>query len=208
MVNHTRDFNALLIYWKNYLCLYWFPFVDISFYILYIFIIFFLFSTFKGLILFFCWVMHASKSLPSCTNDSMHLHGPQAARLLCPWNSPGIHSRNTGIQEYWSGLPCPPPEDLPNPGIKCVSLMSNLQWQVGSLPLGPLGSSCWIIEMGNLGNSLIWSLGLCILIVGDTGLILCQGTKILRKNKEKKRKKAPRSRLRIQERISLVPPKD
>ena len=21
-------------------------------------------------------------------------------------------------QEYWSGLPCPPPEDLPNPGIK------------------------------------------------------------------------------------------
>ena len=21
-------------------------------------------------------------------------------------------------QEYWSGLPCPPPEDLPNPGIE------------------------------------------------------------------------------------------
>ena len=27
-------------------------------------------------------------------------------------------------QEYWSGLPCPPPGDLPNPGIKPVSLMS------------------------------------------------------------------------------------
>ena len=27
-------------------------------------------------------------------------------------------------QEYWSGLPCPPPEDLPNPGIKATSLMS------------------------------------------------------------------------------------
>ena len=27
-------------------------------------------------------------------------------------------------QEYWSGLPCPPPEDLPDPGIKSVSLMS------------------------------------------------------------------------------------
>ena len=24
-------------------------------------------------------------------------------------------------QEYWSGLPCPPPEDLPNPGIKSRS---------------------------------------------------------------------------------------
>ena len=27
-------------------------------------------------------------------------------------------------QEYWSGLPCPPPGDLPNPRIKPVSLMS------------------------------------------------------------------------------------
>ena len=25
-------------------------------------------------------------------------------------------------QEYWSGLPCPPPGDLPNPGIKLLSL--------------------------------------------------------------------------------------
>ena len=27
-------------------------------------------------------------------------------------------------QEYWSGLPCPPPGDLPDPGIKPASLMS------------------------------------------------------------------------------------
>ena len=27
-------------------------------------------------------------------------------------------------QEYWSGLPCPPPGDLPDPGIKPESLMS------------------------------------------------------------------------------------
>ena len=27
-------------------------------------------------------------------------------------------------QEYWSGLSCPPPGDLPNPGIEPVSLMS------------------------------------------------------------------------------------
>ena len=24
-------------------------------------------------------------------------------------------------QEYWSGLPCPPPDDLPNPGIKLTA---------------------------------------------------------------------------------------
>ena len=28
-------------------------------------------------------------------------------------------------QEYWSGLPCPPPGDLPDPGIKPASLMSS-----------------------------------------------------------------------------------
>ena len=38
-------------------------------------------------------------------------------------------------QEYWSGLPCPPPEDLPNPGIKSRS--SALQ--ADSLPSEPLG---------------------------------------------------------------------
>ena len=27
-------------------------------------------------------------------------------------------------QEYWSGLPCPPPGDLPDPGIEFVSLES------------------------------------------------------------------------------------
>ena len=27
-------------------------------------------------------------------------------------------------QEYWSGLPFPPPGDLPNPGVKLVSPMS------------------------------------------------------------------------------------
>ena len=27
-------------------------------------------------------------------------------------------------QEYWSGLPCPPPVDLPDPGIKPMSFMS------------------------------------------------------------------------------------
>ena len=44
-----------------------------------------------------------------CLN-SLQPHGLQPARLLCPWG----FSR----QEDLSGLPCPPPEDLPNPGIK------------------------------------------------------------------------------------------
>ena len=27
-------------------------------------------------------------------------------------------------QEYWSGLPCPPPGDLPSPGVEPMSLIS------------------------------------------------------------------------------------
>ena len=27
-------------------------------------------------------------------------------------------------QEYWSGLPCPPPGDIPDPGIKPASVTS------------------------------------------------------------------------------------
>ena len=37
-------------------------------------------------------------------------------------------------QEYWSGLPCPPPGDLPDPGIN-LSLLCLLHWKLGSLPL-------------------------------------------------------------------------
>ena len=39
-------------------------------------------------------------------------------------------------QEYWSRLPCPPPEDLPNPGTEPAS--SALQ--VASLPTEPPGN--------------------------------------------------------------------
>jgi len=33
-------------------------------------------------------------------------------------------SRGFSRQEYWRGLPCPPPGDLPDPGIELTSLMS------------------------------------------------------------------------------------
>ena len=40
-------------------------------------------------------------------------------------------------QEYWSGLPCPPPGVLPNPGIK-PELLCLLHRQADSLPLASL----------------------------------------------------------------------
>ena len=37
---------------------------------------------------------------------------------------PGFSTMGLSRQEYWSGLPCPPPGDLPNPGIEPISLTS------------------------------------------------------------------------------------
>ena len=46
----------------------------------------------------------------SVVSDSLRPNGLQPARLLCPW----VFSR----QEYWSGLPCAPPRDCPDPGTE------------------------------------------------------------------------------------------
>ena len=59
--------------------------------------------------LFLLFASMCAKLLPLC----LTLCDP---RLLHSWDSPG--------KEYWSGLPCAPPEDLTNPGIKSASLTS------------------------------------------------------------------------------------
>ena len=61
----------------------------------------------------------------SVMSSSLQSHGLRPTRLLCSWR----FSR----QEYCSGLPCPPPGDLPNPGIKPRSPAL----QVDSLPPKP-----------------------------------------------------------------------
>ena len=43
-------------------------------------------------------------------------------------------SMKSSRQKHWSGLPCPPPGDLPDPGIKPASPKF---WQVDSLPTEP-----------------------------------------------------------------------
>ena len=60
-------------------------------------------------------------------SNSLQPHGLQPARLLCPWG----FSR----QEYWSGLPCLPPGDLPTSGVKPRSPAL----QADSLPAEPPG---------------------------------------------------------------------
>ena len=60
-----------------------------------------------------------------------------AAQSWTPWTVAQQAPLSTGFsrQEYWSGLPFPPPGDLPNPGIKPKSPIS----QADSLPSEPPG---------------------------------------------------------------------
>ena len=48
------------------------------------------------------------------------------SRLATPWTVAHQAPPSMGFprQEYWSGLPCPSPGDLPNPGIKPMSFAS------------------------------------------------------------------------------------
>ena len=66
-----------------------------------------------------CWELVmipfvCADSLWSCL--TLQPYGLEPTRFLCAWDFSG--------QEYWSGLPHPPPRDLPDPGIEPESLMS------------------------------------------------------------------------------------
>ena len=61
---------------------------------------------------------------------------------MTPWTAARQALQPMGFsrQEHWSGLSCPPPGDLPDPGTE--PLLSLLGWQVGSLPLVLPGEPC------------------------------------------------------------------
>ena len=69
------------------------------------------------------WVaISFSKVLHAC----MLSHVSHAQLFATPWTEALQAPLSMGFsrQEYWSGLPCPPPGDLPDPGIEPTSLMS------------------------------------------------------------------------------------
>ena len=75
-----------------------------------------------------------SRHLLCCTHSC-------PTHLVTPWTV-ACHvslSMEFSRQEYWTGLPFPTPGDLPDPGIKPVSLASPAL-AVDSLPLRHLGS--------------------------------------------------------------------
>ena len=88
--------------------------------------------------------MHA-RSVTSVMSDSA---------ISCTVAHQGPLSMGFSQQEYWSGLPCPPPGDLSDPGIKPRSLKSPAL-QGCSLPLA---SSEKPREFGEYQLVLVYSL--------------------------------------------------
>ena len=85
----------------------------------------------------------------SSPGDSVHEYMLSRVRLFeTPWII--AHQASLSMeftrQEYWSGLPFPPPEDFPHPGIK-THISDLLHWQVDSLPLGLPGKPSQVILM-------------------------------------------------------------
>ena len=66
--------------------------------------------------------------------------------------------------EYWNGLPFPPLEELPDPGMEPTSPVSPA-WQKDSLSLSHLGSQAW--PMTNFKNILFEMLLSCCLVLSD-----------------------------------------
>ena len=61
-----------------------------------------------------------------CTTYGGLSHFSRVRRFVTPWTvaRQAPLSMAFSRQEYWSGLPCPPPGDLPDPGIEPMSLTS------------------------------------------------------------------------------------
>ena len=57
-------------------------------------------------------------------SDSLQPYGPQSTRLLCQLSS--VTQSCLTLKDSGSGLPCPPPGDLPNPRIKPTSVLPAL----------------------------------------------------------------------------------
>ena len=76
------------------------------------------------------WRQFLIVNLFSCFCICMHVCVPNCFSrvwlFVTLWTTACQNPLSMGFfrQEYWSGLPCPPPGDLPDPGIEPVSLMS------------------------------------------------------------------------------------
>ena len=112
----------------------------------------------------YCFLSSAMNELPMVASKSTSWLGQQiSSSLACacllsrfsnvqffvtPWTVDFQDPLSMGFsqQEYQSGLPCPPPRDLPDPGIKLMSPAL----LVDSLPFETIGKPFYHYKMLNI----------------------------------------------------------
>ena len=84
----------------------------------------------------------------------VHASSVMSDSFVTPWTVAHQAPLSMGFprQEYWSGLPCPPPGDLPNPGIEPASLASPAlaggfftNWATREVPQGLQPNAFWTV---------------------------------------------------------------
>ena len=82
---------------------------------------------------------------------------------MCVYSAASVGSMGFSRQEHWSGLPCPPPGDLPDPGIEPASPAL----QADSLLLSHRGSLCGNTAPNiNCSGQVCWS---AVMRQGESG---------------------------------------
>ena len=90
-----------------------------------------------------CCLRLTSQTVPRC--HGVRLWVTQACPTRCdPMTAARQAPLSMGFsrQEHWSGLPCPPPGDLPDPGRELASP----EWHVDSLPSEPPGKPVAVLH--------------------------------------------------------------
>ena len=88
------------------------------------------------------------QGLHSGTESESISHSVMSNSYVTPWTvaHQASQSMEFSRQEYWSGLPCPSPGDLPNPGIKPRSPALQVDSLLSEPPGKPLsGIRCYKI---------------------------------------------------------------
>ena len=79
-----------------------------------------------------------------CMNMCVLSHFSRVLLFVTPWTAACQAPLSMGFswQEYWSGLPCPPPGHVPDPGIEPMSLTSTCIGRWVLYPQCHMGSPC------------------------------------------------------------------
>ena len=131
--------------------------------------------------------------------------GPSSTALSCftlfdskDCNPPGSYqSMGFSRQDYWSGLSCPPPGDLPNPGIQPGSPVSPAL-QANSLLPSQWGSPCVLQKRTDTQGEA------SVTMEADTGVATSQGLLATREIRESHGTEPPKEPLKEHDLASTV----